>query len=1276
MKHTLAAAALFAAAALQAGSISINFCPLANAGDTQPGTPYGLIPVDGANWNAVTTCANVSTGVFPAGTPLKNESGAGSPASAALISHAMYASTGMTGHDVLLRTSVRDYPDSEHKGYPQVKVENIPYARYDVFIYMSNADYPRNTPLTIAFNGGPDSDYYTMSGIQTKTTTNQSEGWGSRTVTALTLGENCIRIPDCTAGSFIVKGYRNDSTRRANICAMQIVERKTLTFTADTSIDAADYAGSTLNLVNEGPVGTQLTFTGPFSASALYFSGNPFSVNLTEPLTPVYAGINTDIMLNVDPFLTDVTTPREFQPLTSPTVKGAASGSAATRPNARFETTAAITSTGITVLARQTLPGAGVNAISLNLAIDGNNDATLANHSGNVGIYPVDASRWMDIAGAGNLGGYPTATVTNILTDSTGAAHPGMSVKICSSGGFWSYGGYSTLAARLLYRYLNDNNSDSQNPGTNYCGVAVTGIPYEKYAVIVYYNSNSTSTTTFASPSINGTCYMGDAALKATVPVSSPTNYWGQCGIPQLLEGVNTLIVTGLNNTDNPDAVICTPSKIVGAKRTSISAVQIVDMSVMDNIQTFRATLPGGPVNFSQIAWEDGATFANGIANTAAITLQADTALTLDLPELTLRNITIVGSGALRLHTPGGAIQVAEWDLGGLNTLEINEDASTYLPAPIAHHPQTTLYTTATTQNLTTAPGQNIELRAGTPEAPATYNVTYAGGAIRVPAGHYIYNTTAGGTTQTSLEFGPQATLKMGPDGTGNISIGKMDALISGGAITAGRFIAAQGLNNPNSPSTILQTGGDITLSHAEGNLVPGSNSQAFILGNWTGSPCTYTMTGGSITVPNGTLNLGNESPATLTLTGGRIQLAGIIGNDKTTRTLNLNGGELALGEHGIATPANSAFTLGGGELTALASCPVTNAFTAADGTTSTLSAAPGATLTFTEPLAGMGNLLTGNPEKDRNGTVAINGGDIAGNITAQSGTLALNGTLTGQRLHRHLRLTVTAWPKTNPNGNLNDINNGLVIAEFILLHNGQPVAWGSGKSAASTPAPMQYYETKNIFDASYTNAYLCKPGASVNEIVITIDRDTTAPFDSYQILAGTNNGRNPTAWTLEGSYDKTVWVPLDSQNIPLSDIVAWTSAGGDPATIGPNQARTFPLAAAQTPTLAIGPGATLTGTGATAHTLALQAGSSLRSTGTPAEALTALGPVTLPAEGTVGALIPEGASHTKKYYILRGPATETLDLDRFTPADGFRIDRDAGGIFLRLRIGTILTLY
>ncbi len=182
MKHTLSAAAFLAAAALHAGSISMNFSPADKTGDIVAGTRYGLLHVDGAHWNKITA---VQQNGFPAATALVNESGAATEATVAISSNTMqnYNDSALAP---LLRSAIRDYGDATHDGYPQVKVENIPYGRYDLYVYMYNDVYNQNTGLTLSFDGTDDTDHYYMDGIITKTSTEHT-GWGKRTKAPLTL---------------------------------------------------------------------------------------------------------------------------------------------------------------------------------------------------------------------------------------------------------------------------------------------------------------------------------------------------------------------------------------------------------------------------------------------------------------------------------------------------------------------------------------------------------------------------------------------------------------------------------------------------------------------------------------------------------------------------------------------------------------------------------------------------------------------------------------------------------------------------------------------------------------------------------------------------------------------------------------------------------------------------------------------------------------------------------------------------------------------------------
>lgn len=570
-------------------------------------------------------------------------------------------------------------------------------------------------------------------------------------------------------------------------------------------------------------------------------------------------------------------------------------------------------------LAATALPAPGNLAVSVNFA---SNHASLDGWSGVLGAYPVDAARWMNVPASGVKGSIPTETVAEALTDNTGTSLASTSLQVCSNGASnYQNGSADSLIGRLMYGYLDDAN------GSNYAGFQVTGVPYRNYAVVIYFNTDSTTTNPFPAYRVNGAYYRGDSAAQATVSATAATQWWGVKSTTALTEGCNYLVVTGFDNTVNPNLTVEIPAGSVKAgHRATISGFQLVDTTPATT-ETYTATL-SGDATFSAIAWDGGKTWANNPAADVTLTLPAGATLTLD-GSLAMRTVTLVSPGAVSIKNSTTSLSIIGWDLSRIGALEFSDETIGWKPSLIAA-PPAYLYT-ASAATLNVGSGFTYELQAGTSAAPAAYTALYNGGALIINTGHYAL-TAASTSIQTALTIrgNPEITVE------GGLEIGMMTVAIESGTINAPWYRTATGANYR--PNTITHTGGDIIISDSGS----GATSPApFMLGHWNYGKTIYNLSGGSIQAENGGLRFGHDSDVDLTISGGLLAVTDINGKGSKTTTLTLSGGELRIGAGGFAAFSNCAFTLAGGMLSASASNLIEQRVIAAEGTTSTLSAVP-----------------------------------------------------------------------------------------------------------------------------------------------------------------------------------------------------------------------------------------------------------------------------------------------------------------------------------------------
>ena len=144
-----------------------------------------------------------------------------------------------------------------------------------------------------------------------------------------------------------------------------------------------------------------------------------------------------------------------------------------------------------------------------------------------------------------------------------------MSVTITGTRGHWNCSKLSS-ADNILHGYIDDN--DSYKTPT----VTVTGVPYDKYRVVVYH-STDTANMPFGYDLVNGIPFSGWSGHS-----SVGTESWGDSGpkdsAKPLEEGVNVLVTSVLPNNAEKTLTV-TGHRISGVTRGCIAAIQIFDAS-------------------------------------------------------------------------------------------------------------------------------------------------------------------------------------------------------------------------------------------------------------------------------------------------------------------------------------------------------------------------------------------------------------------------------------------------------------------------------------------------------------------------------------------------------------------------------------------------------------------------------------------------------------------------------------------------------------------------
>lgn len=373
----------------------------------------------------------------------------------------------------------------------------------------------------------------------------------------------------------------------------------------------------------------------------------------------------------------------------------------------------------------------------------------------------------------------------------------------------------------------------------------------------------------------------------------------------------------------------------------------------------FTAAPTGTAINFSEIAWNEGALVDNV---EAVVTLADGATLTVDtapaLTKLTVKSTgsaTVIASGTGSLGNVA-AVVVAEgairFDVPVTNA-EVMAGAEvvfTNVPSTISNHGTV-----------------NYALGEG---SAANVTIPANGGTYKVASGTFTGATLNFSDTQTNYEFNGGDLTFTGNEG--QFSFGSANVTITGGTIHATHLVTVQGGNNRS--TVVTQTGGDIILSGTgDGSGTP-MNQQTIMFGHWRNATSNYTLSGGSLVAENGGLRFGNDSDSTMTISGtGLLKVKGIKGNGSTTCALTLSGGKLSLGAWGFTDIPHLTVTLNGGELNAFDNSTVYEQLTL--GGDVIFSADAGKTLTVASEIYGTGT-ISAKGKVDFT-TAAINGGAL-----------------------------------------------------------------------------------------------------------------------------------------------------------------------------------------------------------------------------------------------------------------------------------------------------------
>ena len=284
---------------------------------------------------------------------------------------------------------------------------------------------------------------------------------------------------------------------------------------------------------------------------------------------------------------------------------------------------------------------------------------------------------WNNVSGNNNS---TLSTVKRLDSNGDTVTSHSMSVTVSGTRGSWSCNKLNA-ATDPLCGYIDDN--DSYTTPT----VTVTGIPYDKYRVVVYH-STDTANVPFGYDLVNGIPFSMWSG-RTTVE----TIHWGDSGpvnsAYSIMEGVNTLVTPILPNNAEKTLTV-TGHRISSSIRGCIAAIQIFDASGDNSeldVATNRvySTYKDGPWVFpADIAVADPAKFGGMIIGTNAVSQSLGDAVSSTISATALATIPETATGTLvSLGVEGGHSVHAKYYGNGVFGLSYDNAGAVVTNKPI-----------------------------------------------------------------------------------------------------------------------------------------------------------------------------------------------------------------------------------------------------------------------------------------------------------------------------------------------------------------------------------------------------------------------------------------------------------------------------------------------------------------------------------------------------------------------------------------------------------------
>ena len=498
------------------------------------------------------------------------------------------------------------------------------------------------------------------------------------------------------------------------------------------------------------------------------------------------------------------------------------------------------------------------DTVNINFTHDGSNLRTLVDLG--LADYAVSGLLWDNMSG----GNGSLATVHKTASDGTYSIIDGASVSI--SGALGSYRCNNLTAENdLRHGYVDDQNPSAASPQ-----IAITGIPFENYRVVVYHACEAANTA-FGYDTIGGVNYK--VANGVTIVASgTDTDTWGNSGALNSAEA----IAAGVNCLVSP-VISGSSLTIVGhwlsGGRTGIAAIQIVEAD--STPVTYSASISSNTA-WSDVSWADSKTWSNDSDAIATISVANSPTLTFDE--------SVIACGILLGSDDGGVTLTGTKPTSGIDYSGIAGEVTYGFPCSDPIYSR--------------AGGLKFISGAGTSES--AIRVTPAGGSVTFEGTpYYLYlNSSA---TSTAITFNDATVTIPAPtaDDKG-LSFGTATAVISGtSVITTPKVYLSDGGGSRTTSLTVK----DSAVVNVTGSSNVDANTASVVFGHWNGLSTFTIQDSAEFNAPDAEVLVGlTGNNHTINVNGGSFSVKGIklSTNAGGTNTLNLNGGELKLGATGI----------------------------------------------------------------------------------------------------------------------------------------------------------------------------------------------------------------------------------------------------------------------------------------------------------------------------------------------------------------------------------------